>query len=551
MSEILDLLDLSKRMDEKKAPWLEYWQQVGDIFLPNKADFTRAKREARPRTDIIYDGTPRLAARGLTTTLEGLQKPKTSHWFSVTLSDREIAEIDEVKLWLEEVRDRMWQAMYRKNARYIQASAEATESLIVFGNGPMWIGENAKRTGLSFRAFHMNQCAWEENADANVDRFKIEEQFTARQAIGKWGEDKLHPKVLEAARDEKTSREPFCFVQLILPREDHEAGRYDERGMAFKSCVIDVKHEHKVEEKGFEEFPVIVRRWETAPGEVYARGPAMMALPDAKTLQAMGKTLLIAGQKAVDPPTWAYNDAVLSPIRTFPGGHITLDATAASQLGGGAPIGVLDMGKNMPLGLDMQEAVRQMVKSAFFEDVFNLNLDDRKMTATEILERKDQFLRTIGPVLGRLETDDLGATVERVFNIMYRAGQFPPFPELPDDIEVKIEFEYMSPVQKARKETELASLGRAFEILAPLMEIDPGVADNIDADQIVRDLPEAGGIPQKWLRTKADVEEKRAQRAQQQEAQMAVEAAKPVAGAIKDIASVAMPGGAGGAPAAL
>lgn len=553
MSEVLDLLDLSKRMDGKKSPWLEYWQQLGDIFLPNKADFTRAKREARARTDIIYDGSPRLAARGLATTIEGLLKPKTARWFSVTLSDRDVAEIDEVKLWLEDVADRMWAAMYRKNARYVQASAEATESLVVFGAGPLWIGENEQKTGLSFRALHLNHVAWEENANAIIDRFKIEENFNARQAIGKWGETKMHPKVLEAAADKKKSDTEFCFVQLILPRDDYEAGRYDERGMAFKSCIIDVKNEHKVEEKGFEEFPVAVRRWETAPGEVYARSPAMMALPDAKTLQAMGKTLLIAGQKAVDPPVWAYNDAVLSPIRTFPGGTITLDATAASSIGSGPPIGVLDMGKNMPLGLDMQEAVRSMVRSAFFEDIFKVATETRQMTATEILERKEQFLRTIGPVLGRLETDDLGATVERVFNIMYRAGQFPPFPELPDGIEVKIEFEYMSPVQKARKETEQASLGRSLEILGPLLEIDPSGADNIDVDQIIRDLPEAGGFPQKWLRTKADVEEKRAQRAQQQQEAAAVEAAQPVAGAIKDLtqAGMAVQGGAGGAPAAL
>lgn len=551
MSEVLDLLDLSKRMDQAKMPWLEFWQQLGDILLPNKADFTRAKREGRPRTDIIYDGTPRLAARGLATTIDGLMKPKTARWFNITLSDREVAEIDEVKLWLEHVADRMWQAIYRKSARFTQRSAEVDESLVVFGTGSLFIGETQNKSGLLFRSFHLNATAMEENGDGQIDRWKVDEMLKARQAIARWGEAKMHPKLLEAAKDTKTADQEFCFTQIIQPRGDYEAGRYDERGMAYKSCVVDVKHEHKVEEKGFHEFPVAVPRWETAPCEVYGRSPGMMALPDAKTLQAMGKTLLIAGQKAVDPPTWGYNDAILSPIRTFPGGHITLDATAASALGGGAPIGVLDMGKNMPLGLDMQQAVRAQVEAAFFKNVFALPIEGRQMTATEILERKEEFMRTIGPVFGRLETDYIGHVVERVFNIMYRAGQFMPFPELADDIEVKIEFEYMSPVQKARKETELASLGRAFEILGPLMEFDPSVADNIDADQIVRDLPEAGGIPQRWLKTKAHVEEIRAQRAQQQEAQLAIEAAKPVAGAVKDIASVAMPGGPGGAAAAL
>lgn len=551
MPEILDLLDLSKRMDQAKMPWLEYWQQLGDILLPSQADFTRAKREARPRTDVIYDGTPRLAARGLATTIDGLLKPKTSRWFNVTVTDRDVAEIDEVKLWLEQISDRMWQAIYRSQARFTQRSAEVDEHLAVFGTGSLFIGENARKTGLLFRSFHLNAVGIEENADGQVDRWKVDEKLSARQAIGRWGEEKLHADVVKAASDPKKANEEFCFTQVILPRDDYEAGRLDQRGLAYRSCVIDVKHEHKVEEGGFHEFPVAVPRWETAPGEVYGRSPGMMALPDAKTLQAMGKTLLIAGQKAVDPPVWAYNDAVISPIRTFPGGTITLDATAAAGING-SPIGTLDMGKNMPLGLDMQAAVRQQVEAAFFKNIFALPIEGRQMTATEILERKEEFLRTIGPVFGRLESDYLGKIVERVFSIMHRAGQFPPFPEI-GDVEVRIEFEYMSPIQKARKETELASLGRAFEILAPLMELDPSVADNIDADQIVRDLPEAGGIPQRWLRPQAEVEARREQRAQQQEAQFAAEAAKPVAGALKDLttAGMAAAGGSGAASGAV
>lgn len=549
--KILDMLDLSKRMDRAKDPWLGYWQQLSDILLPSQADFTRGKREARPRTDIIYDGTPRLAARGLATTIDGLLKPKTSRWFSVTLTDRDVAEIDEVKLWLEHVSDRMWQAIYRNKARFTQRSAEVDEHLAVLGTGALFIGENAKKTGLLFRSFHLNSIGLEENADGQVDRFKIDEHLTARQAIGRWGAERLHREVVEAASDPKKADKLFRFTQVVLPRDDFDAGRMDGRGMAYRSDVIDVEHEHRVKEEGFHEFPFAVPRWETAPGEVYGRSPGMMALPDAKTLQAMGKTLLIAGQKAVDPPVWAYNDAILSPIRTFPGGMITLDASAASGING-PPIGVLDTGKNMPLGLDMQTAVRQQVEAAFFKNVFALPIEGRQMTATEILERKEEFMRTIGPVFGRLESDYIGHVVERVFAVMHRAGQFDPFPDI-GDVEVKIEFEYMSPVQKARKETELASLGRAFEILAPLMEIDPSVADNIDADQIVRDLPEAGGIPQRWLRTQADVEARRAQRAQQQEAQFAAEAVAPVAGALKDltVTGMAASGGAGAAPPAV
>jgi hypothetical protein len=252
----------------------------------------------------------------------------------------------------------------------------------------------------------------------------------------------------------------------------------------------------------------------------------------------MGKTLLIAGQKAVDPPTWAYNEAVISPIRTYPGGHITLDASAASTIGG-APIGVLEMGKNMPLGLDMQVAVRQQVEAAFFKNLFTLPDDTRMRTATEILARKEEYQRTIGPVFGRLESDYIGFIVERVFNIMHRAGQFLPFPELPDDREVKLRFEYLSPIQQARKQAELAAFGQSLMVLEPLALVQPEILDNFDGDEIARDLPMAGGFTQKWLRPKEQVEERRQQRAQQAELAQAAEAAPGIAGAVKDLAGAA------------
>jgi len=535
MSEIHDLLDLSKRMDQQKSPWLEYWQQLGDILLPNRADFIKANQQAKARTDRIYDGTPRQAARQLASTIDGLLKPKTHQWFWISLDNEDLMQVEEIKLWLEDVAEQMRTAIYKKAARFTQRSAEVDESLVVFGTGALWVGANQENTGLLFRSFHLRDFAIEENGEGEIDRFKIDEHLKPRQAIQRWGEAAVHADIIKAAADPKLQDTEFCFTQLILPQNEYTPGRLGPEGMRFKSCVIDVKHEHEVSKGGFEEFPVAVPRWDTTPDEVYGRSPGMMALPDAKTLQAMGKTLLIAGQKAVDPPTWAYNDAVTSPIRTFPGGHISLSAEGIGSISG-PPIGVLEMGKNMPLGLDMQQATRQQVEAAFFKNLFTLPDDTRLRTATEILARKEEYQRTIGPVFGRLEADYIGAVVERVFNIMYRAGQFPPFPALPDDMQVKLVFEYLSPIQQARKQAELANLGSAFEVLTPLMQIDPTIADNIDGDEIVRDLPEAGGWPQKWLKTKDRVEELRAQRQQANEASAAVAAAKPVAGAVKDLA---------------
>lgn len=543
------------RMLSKRSGFDDYWQELGDVLLPTKADFTAGYAPADRRNKRIYDSAPRQAARSLVTTIDGLLKPKTARWFWMTVDDDELAEVDEVKRWLDDTSERMRRAIYAPGARFVQRTGEVDESLVVFGTGVLFTGLNKKRDGLLFKSYHLSRIAFDEDEDGVVNRFGCIETLKPQEAARKFGIDNLHPERAKQITEAGKCDQEHCYVQLTLPNDDYEAHRIDHRGKAFAACWLDVEHSHIMEEGGFEEFPFQVPRWDTSPIEVYGRSPGMMALPDSKTLQAMGKTLLVAGQKSVDPPTWSYNDAAHSPIRTRPGSHISFSAAMAAQLGARDPIGVLEMGKNMPIGLDMQMVMRQQVEAAFFKNVFSLPVQGRQMTATEILERKEEFLRTIGPVFGRLETDYIGAGVERVFAVMSRIpGAFAPFPDV-GERDVKVNFEYLSPIQQARKQVEMASFGRSMEMLAPLMSVAPefaqAIGDNLDADAIVRDMPSAGAFPEDWLKPKEIVEANREQRAKQQEAQFAAEAAKsagPLGSGVKSLTEAdAMSGGGIGA----
>jgi len=300
-----------------------------------------------------------------------------------------------------------------------------------------------------------------------------------------------------------------------------------------------VTHEHIIDEGGYEEFPVSIPRWDRSPGELYARSPGMMALPDAKTLQVMGKTLLLGGQKAVDPPTWAFNDAVLSPVRTFPGGMTVIDASSAAVAGGRQPIGVLEFGKNIPIGREMQQDTREQVEAAFFKNVFQLPVDGPRMSATEVLERKEEFLRTIGPVFGRLESDYIGHMIERVFGMMLRSGSFLPPPEIFAQSDANLQFEFMSPVQQIRRQIEASGLSRGLEIAAPVIEGQPETIDYLDGDKIMKSMPDWSGMPQDWIRSEDDVAAIRTRRAEAQQAQQIAEAVQVGAPALRDVAQAA------------
>jgi hypothetical protein len=533
MAKVHDLLDHVKTLEGRRDPWMPYWQQLADVLLPTQADFTTAKQPGSQRGADIYDGTPRLALRELATTIDGLIKPKTSAWFDVETEDETLNEMDEVKLWLEQVKDRMWHHIYKKDARFIQRSCEVDLSLVCFGWGTLWITENKMKNGLLFRSFHNSQVAIDENDEGIVDKISVAESLTARQVSMLYQDrGKDIPKKIQDAFNGKDAGKKFKIVKLVMPRDDYDPKlKLSKRGMPWYDALIDVESEEIIEEGGFNEFPAAVPRWETSPGDVYTRSPGSMALPDAKTLQAMGKTLLIGGQRAVDPPIWIQNDSVVSALRTFPGGITVIDA---SDVGNGSPVGAFPVATNLPIGRDMQADYRAMVEAAFFKNIFRLPIESRQMTATEIIARKEEFIRTIGPVFGRLETDYIGHTTERTFAIMDRAGAFPPRPDALQD--VKITFKFQSPIQQARKQMEIASLSQSLTLLAPIAEVQPEIMDNFDGDEIARDAPEWGGLPNRWMRNKKAVESMRAQRAQGQGVQQTVEASGPLTDAIKNVA---------------
>ncbi|PDT71727.1 hypothetical protein CO683_00785 [Bradyrhizobium ottawaense] len=544
MTKAVDVLDRNKALCSKRDIWLPMWQSLADMYYPNRGGFTFPILQGRETQTEIYDTTPMLARRGLATAVDGLLKPSTTRWFWMKAKDEAINEDDQAKAWFDAVGDRMWSAIYDPLARFIQHSGAVDNDLAALGLGYLWIGENRNRDGLNFRSIHIGDCAIDENADGQVDTIYITRKWTARQAYQRFGE-KAGPKVLECLKedDKKQSGKMFEYVQAIYPREDRDQRYKNNLNMPWANCIVGKTDEHLVEESGFQEFPVAVPRWECAPGEIYPRSPGMMALPDARTLQAMGHTLLVGGQRAVDPPTWVVDDAVLSAVRTFPGGLTVIDSEAARS-SGGKPIGQLEMGANIPIGREMQDDYRKMVGNSFFKEVFTLPTD-QNMTATEVMERKEEFIRTIGPTMGQLENDYIGVIVRRVFGILMRAsvdvkgnpiegGPIPPAPDILQNKEA--EFEFMSPIQQARKMIEAHSLAAAFQIATPIIQIQPETADNFDGDEILRDLPDMFSMPHKWIRGRDQVAAARQQRQQMAAGPAMVQGAQGVADVVKTVA---------------
>ncbi len=226
-TRIATLLDRRRRLEEARAGWLAHWQELAEMLLPGRADFTGAGAAGAKRTAGLYDGTPMLARRALASAIDGLLKPKTARWFSLRAGDGAADRDEDARRWLDEAEARLLAALYARPARFIQASGEVDNDLVTFGTGVLFVGERRGLGGLTFRSVHLRDAVIDASGDGKVDTIFVTLRRTARQAAREWGEDNLGARTRAALRDPRGPDRTFTFVQAVLPREEAPGARAD------------------------------------------------------------------------------------------------------------------------------------------------------------------------------------------------------------------------------------------------------------------------------------------------------------------------------------
>ena len=128
--------------------------------------------------------------------------------------------------------------------------------------------------------------------------------------------------------------------------------------------------------------------------------------------------MLKAAQKQVDPVLMVPDDQVsLGTIRTAPGSINYYRSNSRDR------IEPLITGANNQLGITMENQRRDSISKTFHVDQL-LIATNRNMTATEVMQRNEEKMRILGPVLYRLQQELLHPLIIRCFNIMLRKNLF-------------------------------------------------------------------------------------------------------------------------------
>jgi hypothetical protein len=511
------------RLKTGRQNWETHWQEVADFMQPRKADVTKTRSKGDKRTERIFDSSPLQAVELLAASLHGMLTNPSTPWFSLRYKDQVLDQDDEAKLWLEGVTETMYTAFNRSN--FQQEIFELYHDLITFGTAAMFIEEDQSDL-LKFSTRHINEIYITENDKGRIDTVYRKFKITLRAAAQQFG------TFLSEEAKTKVEKDPFDDIEIlhaVYPRIEFDPTKKDKENMEFESVYLEYKNGNELSVGGFVEFPFVVPRYLKASNEIYGRSPAMTALPDVKMLNEMSKTTIKAAQKQVDPPLLVPDDGFLLPVRTVPGGLNFYRSGTRDR------IEPLNIGANNPLGLNMEEQRRNSIREVFYVNQLMLQ-QGPQMTATEVIQRNEEKMRLLGPVLGRLQSELLKPMIDRCFAILLRNNQFAQAPEFLSGQDIEIE--YVSPLAKAQKSTELSSITRAIEILGSLSNVAP-VFDYINFDALVKHVADLVGVPQKVLKLQSQVNAEREQAAQQQEQMAQMQQLQQVAKAGGDIAPLA------------
>jgi hypothetical protein len=525
----------------RRSDFDKYWQQVHEVAAPDATDFRSIAHTTTSPIQIattarasrkMYDSTAVWCVDRLASGIEALIVPQSDYWHGYSLTDfTKEQETDEERLFLERLRNLTFKLRYDADTGWIPAIQTAIRRCIAFGNAFVMVEEGWDRRALfRYRYIPLAECYVDENHFNQIDYFCRYYTLTARQAVQKFGADKVSTLIRRNAENPTAALQKHRFLQCIGPRGDYGLPSAGVRNAPWYSIHVDIDAREIVGESGFYEMPIIDFRWMPEPGRVYGEGPVMKCLSDIQSINRMARNELVANEQAHNPPLLVADAGVVNRPNAAPGA-ITYGGLNAQ---GQRRVEPLFNSQRLDFATMVLEAKRNQVKESMYINLFALLVQNPQMSATEAMIRSNEKGELLGPAGSRLQ-QSLANLNERELGIMERRGifrreQFQPPRSMAG---ANIGASFSSPLDRARKGKEVEGTMNLLNVLSPIAQIDPSVLDNLDGEQMIRGLAERMGVPVSFVRDLRAVAQIRQERADQQAQAQNAAIAKDAAAASK------------------
>lgn len=512
------VLNNLKRLQGDRDPWEDLFQDITTYVVPRGGDFWRIRQKGDGRFEDIFDGT---AVQALNTAASGLFSRVTnpaSKWFFLRINDREAMDDKEVKIWLEDARDTVQSIINRHLSVQMFQTFKQTLS---YGTGILFIEEDDK-TDVAGQVFGLAQTWVDTDFAGNIDTVYRIFRLSAGNALKKWPEGLSSDTRVKAKTNPETMVD---FLHIVQPRENRDIDKVDSLNMPWESLWIETGNKNLITEGGFEEFPYVTPRLDVLAGEKYGRSPAMEALPDVLTLNALVRLELDAANMSIRPPMDIPDEAYATPF------DLTPAAKNYNQHPQGAKASPITVAGDIRITSQTKTELRAQIRKIFLNDELRLAQGPRK-TATETLAIQQENNLLMSPWQTRLEPEFLERIINRVFNIAMRRGKLLEPPQILQDLlnaDREIVVTYDSPLARAQKGQDVQAIDDTLFHIGQVTQAGFPVHQNYDIDKMSRARSESKGLPVDFIIDEAEVEAQREADAAQAQAEQAAAAAQQAA----------------------
>lgn len=528
---------------------VNYWQAVAMNFYPQRADFLADATDPN-LSEHLFSSYPVLARREVGNLFSAMLRPRSPggpRWFSNHVEDKKLDESPKERAFLQYLTEVQWRATYDPAANFSRATKEVDHDYVTFGNAVIEPRLDYANAHLLVRCHHIRDTAWSENASGKIDVVHRNWKPTARQL------EQLFPaKISQPVKDAlKTNPEQtFNCRHIIVPERLY---KYDGKKIGkpknYTSLYIDCDNEEVLEEVPQKRFGYVIPRWQTVSGSQYARSPfTEIALPDARTLQAVVRTLREAAEKHVDPPMLAAADALRSDIFLGAGGITFYDAEYDEKTG--EVLRPVDSSPGtMPVGHEIALALREDIRNGAFLDKINLpQADLSKMTAFAVRRLLEEQIRAQAPLFEPIEPEYSASLCNEIFALLKDGGAFGPPSDWPKTLlDASMNFTFQSPLRDIADSTKTQQFIENIQLVAQARELDPASSAVYKITKGLEAAIRGNGTDAEFLGDEQDVEDLRKQLAEQAKLSAgmaamggAAEVAGKAAGAANEMAQAGM-----------
>lgn len=570
--ELQRILERHQVLEKEKQPYLNVFEMIGKFIRLRKTNFNTDTNIAEFLTaENVYDATAPNALFTMSASLMGNMWPNGAKSFRLVKPDS-LPDTLAIRDYFDKISQRVANAMDHPKARLSVALDEYINDLGAFGTCGIAVCENDdKDNPVSYKVWDVKTMVVDEDPNGIIDTIYNKFKLSVRQTVETYGIDNVSERVRKLYSDLKFN-DQVTILHAIYPRpvKARRKGGKTGKGLPYASLHIDLDSKMIMKESGFKYLPVIVGRFYKVPGERYGRSPAMQALPDIIEINAIRESVLLATEKALQPPLVVLDDGSMGAgeIDTSPNGVTVLNVSG--RMGGVDPIKPLyTVGELQAAQAQIEQLIQNITQAFFIDRLLDLN-NDTRMTLGEAQIRNRIRGDSLTSIFDRQEIEEFTPLIDTTVKILLdkkllgvEEGSIDEYAillsgkeeessiiKIPPEVSQLIKegrewykIQYISPAKRMQQAEELQGIYTVMELTNGIAQVDPSVLDYIKADVLLKRAASLGGGPSEIIQDEDTVRGIREQRAAQQAEMMKQEAMRNESEVARNYAQAMATGG--------